>query len=1472
MNTKIASALVLGGLFASACGDVKTIDRTQPNAIHKSQFAGLWYHRATIIDSEPGGHSLTVDGYSSSLEKLRWDITEDMLIGYRSYEFVPYGEGLDDAGRDFFGSPVVAYKIEKHFDILRDYSAATGVQSNVVVENDTDRPWHERSYIRVDWSTNMVGVPARFWTGWLRFPDGYISGTSLADHYIRDHEETNIDRPVFTEDYFDVTGRYYVEPDIYYCYVNLLFNGVPSCGGQRVKVRTAFKKVDPTDDYQTMIYPDNLELTDDAGNALVINYDGRVCGADRDPGDCRVASVPYWQAFGNIRTMRTAFDRERFLTRTGRIYLAGRFDIWQDSYDDATGALISYSNRTPKPIVYHLDADFPDQEHENDVGMVAAANRLADEWSNPFDETVAFLQGMVTAEGRGDIGALRTKYGQDFRMFHTQRNSCSVPNVRQYVLGRPEAQQEAYQQIVTRLAGGLNRLARGNIREVCAAIQFYEINTLGYTMDPKRVNAEEGRLLAFQWERQGDIRYNFQNYVEQYQPNGPWGVVVPSRDPETGELTGTTASIFAGANDMISYREVDRIQWLNGDLDDEELFRGTLTRSVVASRRPTGRSSSGMHKDIRQALNANDSDLLKKSGALLFRESPIDEEADRFKRMFGGTDIERELLVTDEILRGLAGPLTYQPSNGAPVPRELAGLTDREVFPGNVSEEALAKASPVNWGSSLDDNEYFSAFKKMAGQGVEFAEFFDLTTSGLADEWKGKPRDEIYQWLRTQLYTSVNGHEVGHAIGLDHNFGASMDPMNYKPEFWDQHWNNRQNPNNRHRGEEFKYASIMDYGFNVATDFLHGVGAYDKAAIRFMYGEIVDVWNPEKVVIPDPRKYGSFARRCGHDSAGWGLSSLGFWLDYSTLPRLVGSTPEYDENGDRVESPMEQHYRDLVGRLEANAASYNSISDCYLLIADITWLISQIESLPAKPENIHGARMLVRMEDLINQQRSIILNTPEWDDPATTEDESRNGRDDDGDGIADDSGFGCEDEAWLDSDGNQLTDNEGNPLRRRKPGTCYEDAFHRVEYEFCPDEYAGFNPGCQPWDHGADFEEQIDYIINRYESNYLFDYFRRDRVNYGNPRTHMARLEARTFFHMVNAFRYYLFYRRSALADTPVVQKWLNAAFKGVNFLERIIQTPEPGRYCLNTATNIYVEEEKNTLPTCDSPIDLGLGMEGGKFYDTAWTNEYYYKPNRIGMFYDKMAAIRQMTTSSGRFIRDFSDLFDRRAFSLGYLRAWEDPIIQRFSGLIRGDHTGYRSAILRDPDTNEPYVRYMPFFDEEDPETGGSVQLSLNTAPKIEPAWSWTLQYYALAYAISNFSSINDSSPEFYRFTKISIPGTPEDVEYPADMPLVEFTDPETRLRYRAPDIEAKGRQTLYPITPRVNRPNRWGIGADLLREANRILTEEYQPNEVACQAANDPRSTACTAFNAAHRKLRETVGYIDIMRRFNRRAEMPR
>jgi hypothetical protein len=1448
MRQSIKAALALA-MVTGCAPDVNTVDRTQPNAIDKAQFEGIWYHRATITEADPEAGD--TEGLTSTSEKIRWDIQEELLIAYRSYEFVPYAEGLTDEGRDFFGAPVAAFPILKHFDIQRDYNATTGVESNVIVENDTDRPWFERQYIRVDWSQNIVGRPTAFWTGWSNYPDAFLSGTSLARYYVQGHDETDINRPIFTKDYFDVTNIYSVEPDPYYCNFMLLYNQVPRCGLGNVKVRLSFRKVNPADDYESLYYPEYVELQKDDGSAIITNFDGRPCD-NYDPGACTVRTYPMDAAFGNFRIMRTAFDRERFLTRTGRIYQAGRHNLWKDSFND-DGSTIPYDQREAKPVVYYANVQFPEEIFE-------PAQKMAKSYNVPFSQVVAFRKGYFTAEGAPDVARLRNEMGQD--MFQFVKNDCNPENIKAY------AEANGYTEVVERIATSLDRVAIGNVEQVCAAVQYAELKD-GKTLD-KAYAESTGTPLAFQWQRKGDLRYNFQNYITQLQFYGPWGVAQFGQDPETGMFYANAANYFGDAGDEIAQSEVDVIQWLNGDLTEEELFRGDVTRREVVSRRQN--TNGRIRQDVKNLLKGHEDQILEEGGETLFTEGTPDEEDRRFRTMFGGSDVEKDYLVDDELLRSYAGPNLYQPFGAAPPPQGIADLV-----PGDVNEEAFEAARPSNWGITSETNPFMKAAYQFGSAGYDMADFFDPNTSGLAEFFKGEDRETIYQWMRAELFTAVNGHEVGHTVGLRHNFEASMDAQNYKPEFWwkqtddgnvIQYWNNPPDSKNAHRGNELKYASIMDYAFDIPLEGFSGLGSYDEAAIRFQYGQIQEVWDSSKVSIPDPRKYGSFARRCGHDSDFWGLPGLLFWLAPEHIPVVLSQgakdqspcSGNYDTNTD-CDSEIDALFRELVVRVESNAEANNLPSSCALFIGDINWLMEEVKKLQPNAQNVYGARKMVAVEDLIKQRFEVLTNPPEYDDVATdTVDESTDSVDNDGDGIVDD-----------------------------KSGLVYPDGSYgwskyqyTVDYAYCSDLFANYSiPSCQRWDAGWDFEEATDNHINRWDRDYVFDHFRRDRLaGWGNPRSYIARLQGRRFFHMTNVFRYYLFVRRTAF-EAPRFDDWREAAYKGLNFLERVLQTPEPGRYCLDATENKFNLDRSGTRTPCEQEFTVGLGAGQGRHLNTAWTDEYYYKSNRIGDFYDKLAAIQQMTTSSGRFVRDFSDLFNRRAYSLGYLRVYLDPMVQRWSAMITGDFDGYRSHVVtetKEDGTEERYVRYTPMFDEELPD-GSSVRSWLSPYPEIEPSWSFNLRYYALGYALANWSSINDYAPEFYRFTKISIRGTPEDVDYPAEFTITEFTDPETFVTYRAPrmlPISPGGLISEFPAYygDRFHRSqgkfHYWGIGGALLDDANTFLTDVWQPAKTACDTSADPTSTECRTFEQARTVMSEKVGFIDRVRRFNYRAEV--
>ena len=114
---------------------------------------------------------------------MRFEIRQDQLVAYRTYDFIA-GTDLEHGakahpGSNVAASPIGAWPIVRHFDVIRSYNAATGEQTNVLEENDSDRPWNERGYIRVNWSTNLMssfaftvdGVEAEPATAAITAPD-----------------------------------------------------------------------------------------------------------------------------------------------------------------------------------------------------------------------------------------------------------------------------------------------------------------------------------------------------------------------------------------------------------------------------------------------------------------------------------------------------------------------------------------------------------------------------------------------------------------------------------------------------------------------------------------------------------------------------------------------------------------------------------------------------------------------------------------------------------------------------------------------------------------------------------------------------------------------------------------------------------------------------------------------------------------------------------------------------------------------------------------------------------------------------------------------------------------------------------------------------------------------------------------------------------------------------------------------------
>lgn len=340
---------LLGSALITGCTEpVKDIDRTQGNLIRKTDLEGEWYMLQTVTGVPPTS-AFTFEGETGKMERIRWEIRQDQLLAFRSYPLVPGAESVS-AGTPFDGTenPLAAYRIISHVDIMREYNAQTGEQSNVIGENTVDRLWHERAFLRVDWSQSSVTN--------FDFIAPTVGQTSVA-WFVQEEEggpdafyrEANDDGVM---QYFDVLGKVAVEPDLWGCIYSWYGWAAEDCASAQIDIRSSFARVGERD-YESFHYDDRM-----------------------------------MSRYGYFRSERYAFDEQRGAVESNRIYQINRHNIWAQTHD-ADGAIIPIPDRTARTVPYYLNADFPD-----DPALFAAAEATMQQWSD------ATRRGVEAATGR----------------------------------------------------------------------------------------------------------------------------------------------------------------------------------------------------------------------------------------------------------------------------------------------------------------------------------------------------------------------------------------------------------------------------------------------------------------------------------------------------------------------------------------------------------------------------------------------------------------------------------------------------------------------------------------------------------------------------------------------------------------------------------------------------------------------------------------------------------------------------------------------------------------------------------------------------------------------------------------------------------------------------------------------------------------------------------------------------------------
>ena len=146
-------ALIAVMMAVSCTTERSAVDKTDELALDKRLFEGEFFFRQTIVDL-PYTADYAFIGESSSGKVIKWKITENWLIAYNVWDKLTAIDTNEIV--DVNETPVVAYPIAAHYDIVPSENPTTGEALPVLVAN-TDRPWNERRYFSLA-TNSMSGV------------------------------------------------------------------------------------------------------------------------------------------------------------------------------------------------------------------------------------------------------------------------------------------------------------------------------------------------------------------------------------------------------------------------------------------------------------------------------------------------------------------------------------------------------------------------------------------------------------------------------------------------------------------------------------------------------------------------------------------------------------------------------------------------------------------------------------------------------------------------------------------------------------------------------------------------------------------------------------------------------------------------------------------------------------------------------------------------------------------------------------------------------------------------------------------------------------------------------------------------------------------------------------------------------------------------------------------------------------------
>ena len=662
-----------------------------------------------------------------------------------------------------------------------------------------------------------------------------------------------------------------------------MFGGFDNCGPVEVKIRNAFVKIDPEEvrQFEARKYDDRTVLKDDEGEAIdyvTVTVGGNngqmvdVACTDEvlealspkiSAEDCKPYSWQEFGRFGYFRSQRYSYDR-----RVGggndvnEEFYANHHQVWKATVD-AEGNRIPVRERMLRPVVYYLNPNFPED-------LMETTAKIGNDWNNAFMEMAIAATGRnaetIAQQLRADADPTAVFMDADSNgaggLFQIRENNCSVRGIDAYLNRNPSMS-------VTAIETAEGPVRPGNLEKVCSALSYFS-----------KQRAAKENIEIFEWQQMGDLRYSFVWWVNEAQPNGPLGYGPSSADIESGRIISGNAHVYGAALDSYARSAADVVRTLNGDLDVHELLDGhsyvNWIRNGTSVADNPAMPTPEMRAEISRRIGSEQMEGYRpfQNGdgsmdkAAMFRHmrdrlrntSPTDPMQSAFNQpeSYFQARLEeaaqdpqyRSILLSQENLQLMAPFFNWVPGMDVPPEMEEAAL-DMAINPGH--RHAMVD----------EHRDYFSE------RNVYLGDFIDDSVIGLALELQGLPAEEVYQRLRREIFEAVMLHEIGHTVGLRHNFEASTDALNYPDEFWQIREQFAEDEWKEQRLPEYRYTSIMDYGSRFNSD-TKGLGRYDYAAIKYLYGGQMEVFADD---VPVPSR----------------LDLEMELIDYSKIPQLLGN-------------------------------------------------------------------------------------------------------------------------------------------------------------------------------------------------------------------------------------------------------------------------------------------------------------------------------------------------------------------------------------------------------------------------------------------------------------------------------------------------------------------------------------------------------------------------------------------------------